>query len=405
MTRTADYTIQGFLYQFNKTIMEILQTSDDAQITVEGIIEDIDIEDTSGIKAIQCKYHEGQQNFSLSSVYKPILQMMKHFQDNKHIDIRYTLYAYFPNETYLGLPHPINRAQMSAVLQNKNKDLKQYTEELREHIDIDEFLNRFSLIFGQPLDSLVNDVCIGLKDNGIPEDDIQTLAYPNAIQAIANLSIKHDEHSRKITKSQFLSNLQQIRITAISRWTLSLQSYKQIIRARKKQLKPNLDKNARLRYFIISQPSIEDFISGIVLFINDYLDKYHFKTAHIKTPLFCLDCSQDDFRNIRLRLHKKGIIAADGFVGDYFDKAWFFREPISRRISRREVDREFRMRLLRFDSNDVCSFFKEIKCDDLFFIGNGKYNDLDIQDVNTERLAVRNLQEMKYLLGVSNVYE
>lgn len=63
------------------------------------------------------------------------------------------------------------------------------------------------------------------------------------------------------------------------------------------------------------------------------------------------------------------------------------------------------MRLLRFDSNDVCSFFKEIKCDDLFFIGNGKYNDLDIQDVNTERLAVRNLQEMKYLLGVSNVYE
>jgi hypothetical protein len=404
MTRTADYTIQGFLYQFNKTIMEILRASDDAQITVEGIIEDIDIEDISGIKATQCKYHEGQQNFSLSSVYKSILQMMKHFCDNNHLDIRYILYAYFPNETYLGLPHPINRDQMSAVLQTQNKDLKQYTEVLKEHIDIDEFLKHFTLMFGKSLSSLVNDVCIGLRDNGIPEDDIQTLAYPNAIQAIFNLSIRHDEESRKITKSLFLYNLNQIRKTAISRWTLSLKSYKMIIRARKKQLKPNLDKNARLRYFIINQSSIEDFLSGTILFINDYLDKYHFKTAHIKTPLFCLDCSQDDFKNIRLRLHQSGVIAVDGFVGDYFDKVWFFREPISTRISRTEVKREFRIRLLRFDTN-VFSFFEENKCDDLFIIGNGKYDELDIQDVNAERLAVRNLNEIKYLLGVSNVYE
>jgi len=405
MTRTADYTIQGFLYQFNKTIIEILQTSDDAQITVEGIIEDIDIKDTSGIKAIQCKYHESQNNFSLSSVYKPILQMMNHFYDNKHLDIKYILYAFFPNETYLGLPHPIDSGQMSAVLETQNKNLKQYAEALSKHIDIDEFLDRFSLIFGKPLDGLVNDVCMGLKANGIPEDDIEILAYPNAIQAIANLSIKHDEQSRKITKSQLLSNLQQIRKTAISRWTLSLKSYKQIIKARKKQLKPNLDKNARSRYFIISQSSIEDFNSGIVVFISDYLDKYHFKTAHIRTPLLCLDCSEDDFGNIRLRLHHKGIIAADGFVGDYFDKTRFFREPISRKLSRTEVEREFRMRLLRFDSNDVCSLLQENKCDDLFIIGNGKYDELDIQDVNMERLAATSFQEIKYLLGVSNVYE
>ena len=75
MTRSADYTIQGFLYQFNKTLLEILKEADDSQITIEGIIEDIDIENCTGITAIQCKYHEGQK-FSLSKVHKPLLQMM-----------------------------------------------------------------------------------------------------------------------------------------------------------------------------------------------------------------------------------------------------------------------------------------------------------------------------------------
>ena len=43
MSRTADYTIQGFLYQFNKTLLEILKAPEDNSVTVEGVIEDIDI--------------------------------------------------------------------------------------------------------------------------------------------------------------------------------------------------------------------------------------------------------------------------------------------------------------------------------------------------------------------------
>ena len=46
MGRSADYTIQGFLYQFNKTILEILAAENDQLITIEGIIEDIEINDS-----------------------------------------------------------------------------------------------------------------------------------------------------------------------------------------------------------------------------------------------------------------------------------------------------------------------------------------------------------------------
>lgn len=403
--RTADYTIQGFLYQFNKTILAILEASDDAQITVEGIVEDIDIEGISGIKAIQCKYHEAQQKFTLSLIYKPILQMMQHYHDNNNLDINYILYAYFPNENCTGAPHPINEQQLKTILHSDNKKYREYTEALRDKINIKQFLEHFSLEFGPSLDTVATSVRNSLRDNGIPDADIETLAYPNAIETIANLSIKHDEQARKITKSQFLRKLQHIRETAISRWTLALKSRKKIFQARRKQLKLNLDKNPRLRYFLISHSCIDDFRSGIVLFISDYLDKYHFKTAHIKTPLFCLDCAEEDFKDIRLRLHQNGIIVEDGFVYGLFDGARFFREPMSRKIPGKEIEREFRIRLLRFASHDVVSLMKEHKSDDLFIVGNGKYDELEIQDVNMERLAARNLQEIKYLIGVSNVYE
>lgn len=48
MSRTADYTIQGFIYQFIITFHKLLISTDDAEITVEGIIEDIDIVTPTG---------------------------------------------------------------------------------------------------------------------------------------------------------------------------------------------------------------------------------------------------------------------------------------------------------------------------------------------------------------------
>jgi len=63
MPRAADYTIQGFLYQFNKTALEIVKAQDDDTITVEGIIEDIEVASSASLMAIQCKYHRSEHSF------------------------------------------------------------------------------------------------------------------------------------------------------------------------------------------------------------------------------------------------------------------------------------------------------------------------------------------------------
>ena len=62
MGRVADSTIKGFMYQFNRTLNEILSSSNEV-ITVEGIVEDIDKVSGECITAIQCKYHGEVEEF------------------------------------------------------------------------------------------------------------------------------------------------------------------------------------------------------------------------------------------------------------------------------------------------------------------------------------------------------
>ena len=151
MDRTADYAIQGFLYQFNKTLLEVLNSGDGDEITVEGIVEDIEIKATAGLTAIQCKYHEAKDVFTLSTIYKPLLQMMQHFQDNSQANISYILFVHFPNPpgNYI-----LTKAHLEEAIETTDKKLKKYGDNLRGKVDHDGFIKRCVLIFGQSYDDL-----------------------------------------------------------------------------------------------------------------------------------------------------------------------------------------------------------------------------------------------------------
>jgi len=402
LTRSADYTIQGFIYQFNKTLLEILNDEDDAIITIEGIIEDIEVATAFTTRAIQCKYHEEQGNFTLGNVYKPILQMMEHYFDNTEKDIEYKLYAHFPNETE-GSNFAINEGHIQTILQSRDQRFKKIITKLNGNVDIPGFLKRFTLEFGASLHVIIERIYLSLEKNGLPVDDIDTLFYPNAIQMIADLSILHEAQQRVIKKSLMLADLKQIRKTAITRWTRSLLTLDKILSSRRKQLKTNLDKNSRLRYLLFSQESITNFNDEIVNFISDFVNKYHFKEVHDKTPTFIIDCSKDVFKEIRVRLHKKNIKYNDGLVTDeYFDKNKFLTGPVRAKIGK-QLYTDFQVRLLLFNEN-IIGLLNETKCDD-FFLFTHILPDLDFQDVNVEHINLSEFNKIKFVMGMVNTYE
>jgi len=288
-------------------------------------------------------------------------------------------------------------------LKSKDKDLAKHVKAMSKNIDLDSFLGRFTMELGPSYDEITRQVGMALEANGIPKGDIDTLAYPNAIQMIADLSMKHDPADRHITKMKFLADLMAIRTTAISRWTLALKTREKVLQARRKQLKIHLDKNARLRYFVIDPKSIEDYDSEIALFVADYIDKYHCKPAHIHTPVLCLRASKSEIQDIQHRLYAKGIVATDGYVGEPFEMSHFFREPMIAKVGAGKWKREFSLRIVSMEDHGTA--LNGRKCDDLFIIGEAAFDQLDTVDVNVERLAGATLKEIKYVLGVSNVYE
>lgn len=134
MKRVADSTIKGFIYQFNVTLEQILESTHE-KIQIEGIIEDIDIVQDKDITAIQCKYHESAENFNLSAIRKPILQMLKtECESHRSLQLSYVLYAYFPNLPF-GVQH-FGKEELNKML--RTTDEKMLLSYIAHIIDIED---------------------------------------------------------------------------------------------------------------------------------------------------------------------------------------------------------------------------------------------------------------------------
>ncbi|NJB81905.1 hypothetical protein [Wenyingzhuangia aestuarii] len=439
MTREADYTIKGFIYQFNKTLEQVLAEPNGTEITVEGIIEDIDVVSAGITKAIQCKYHETKDKYKSSDISKPILQMLVHYANNKDKNIQYILYAHFSGETEG--EKTISKSDIETILKSKDKSYLNYISALKPpkkqaikdlllkskksaveiktittyyetatdlelQIDIDEFLkpDKFKFIIGKSFDSLILDTKQLLETKSrFSKDDIEELFYPNAIQKIADKSIQHNSDDRKIINTNFILELEKNKKTAITRWTKELLTYTELLNIRRNQLKSNLQVNHRLRYFIFDESNIKDFDNKIVKFISDYIGKYHYKPKlHNKTPIFCIKTQNKNLRSeIESRLHKKEIKFQNGLKGNDFYQGEFLREPET--IATKSW-REFQLRICDYNIETVKAINSK-KSDDLFIIGKEEFKEIDTQDMNIELLEVSNLKELQYLLMLTNNFE
>ena len=439
MNREADYTIKGFIYQFNKTLERVLSEPQGTEITVEGIIEDIDIVSSDLTKAIQCKYHETKEKYKISDISKPVLQMLVHYANNKDKNIQYILYAHFSDE--IEGEKTISKDNIETILKSKDKsylnlisilkppknqeieDLiakpKKSAEEIKTittyyaaatdlelQINIDDFLKpeKFKFIIGKSFDLLLEDIKQLLETkSGFTKIDIEELFYPNAIQKIANKSILHNPSDRKINNTNFITDLEKNKKTAITRWTKELLTYSALLKKRRSQLKLNLQANHRLRYFLFSESNIQNFENEIVKFISDYISKYHYKIKlHSKTPIFCVKTDNENLiPNIESRLHQKGLKYQNGMKGNAFFQVEFLREP--EKITTKNW-REFQLRICNFNT-DSTKAINSKKSDDLFIIGKDDFEEIDTQDLNLEFLEVSNLKELQYLLMLTDNFE
>ncbi|PCK30478.1 hypothetical protein [Pseudoalteromonas piscicida] len=400
--RIADSTIKGFLYQFNKTILEIANADDEDVITVEGVVEDVDVLSASGeLEAIQCKYHESKDKFTPSLIFKPLLQMAESYDKNPTAKIKYTIFIFIPNEVHG--EKEIERTTLESALATTDKSLSKIVSRLSNNFDNDEFLKNTRIVFGPSLDEIEGSTKTALDLLGIQGSDVDTLLYPNSIAKIAKLSSIKDETERQITKAKLYSYLSNATHTAISKWTLALKNRREILKLIKQQLSSSFSQNSRDRYFYINKNEIDDYEEKVVVFFGNYIKKYYSKPSHLKPPTFIINDNFEAIRDLESRLYKKGIKANTGLVGNDFEVEYFFRDPMKKIISNNIEEREFDLRLLAMDSEKEA--INHRKGDDLYLVSSKTPNNIELTDVNFYQVGTSNFNELEYVIGIRNSHE
>ncbi len=435
MGREADSTIKGFMYQFNLSLNEILKSNDES-IMLEGIIEDIDKISPSEVTAIQCKYHEAVDVFNWSKVYKPILQMLKTYTEKYDSNLKFILYAFFPEEgqgektvsieiiekmlktknedyicDYIAFIKKPKDEEIAILIQKERKskeDKKKIVDyynanEIEPLCDITEFLsNRFIFRIGKSYDELEKENSELLEQAGFIKKDIEDIVYPNAIQKIATLSILKDAAERKITKEEMINELRLLKKTAISRWTKELANYKKLLNNRRRQLSTILNHNYRKRCLVFNPVDIENFDDEIVVFIKDFVDMYCIKTKlHTPAVLCILGYDKERINTLVGRLFQKEIEVETGYRGNDFYVEAFNRKP---GIVMKKDWMEFRIKICG-DLPDSIDAINNNKPDDIFQFTEHLPDNLSTQDVNVEILDVQNFEQIEFLLKMRDEVE
>jgi len=424
---SADSTIRGFLYQFNKTLEEILTLDANGTVIPEGLVEDIDVAVGDEYKAIQCKYHEGNCGYTDSLFYQPLLEMMlsySYYSNHGNKNICYVLYIYYNdckqeeinideafiikmlhsknNELivkYIARLINIDNPRILELLEKEKRtaadkaEIVKYVKDNQERFDyninIQDFLKQLKVIAGCSYESLQQKVKVKMSEYDMDLEEIDIFFYPNAINAIAEISQNKTLENREIHKRSFIDNIKKQKKILITHWTKQIIGKGKILKIKKEQLKKDLQIMTRKRYFLVEV--FRDTVNDFCFFICDYLKCYARKEMQ-SLPLFFINSTDADLFNIMERiLFDRGIYVNNGKVGNVIEEKKVFNREI--------YGKQIRLALCQM-SKDVELMILRNPPDDLFIVGENKEYRFNEPTFNIEKLIIDDFNELKYLLNM-----
>lgn len=427
--RQANSTIKGYLYQFNKSIFEILSADDVTSIILEGVIEDIDVLLPGSITTIQCKYHEDKK-YQISSVATPILEMLCHFQECSIVgkNVVYVLYAYFAeNVDSVSKEEFINYVQTTTSkdiqicyfhriytipnleildIANKSKKSKKDKEKLLAYykvhrttlkfcVDLEKFWKCFTYRKAEQFDALKGAILDKLTEY-VGSEEAESLYYPNAFSIVANISAKSTSEERTITKKEFLNLISEKKSVLITKWMLMAMDKKKVLKNKREHLSSSFASNTDIRAFLFSDEFIAKNRAELIPFIQSYIEKYFRKPRLHKQPIFIFgNDSGDVMQSVIIGLHKYQKSVNCGMVGSAFLAESF--------INNFDCSPDFVCKVALLMNIDV-DLLEKCNVNQLYIVGNAM-NALESVNYSVEVIDVEEINILRYLVGLDKVME
>lgn len=317
--RDATDTIIGYYYQFDYTILQLLelQNEEDA-VTIEGI-EDVDIQTTDSMEAVQCKYC-AKTEYNHSVIAVPIRLMLRDYvaKTAKMNGLRYKLYGHYKTG------HEKYPDQLTVEFAKKH--LFTYIEKGKRHFlydelnlsdsEIEKFLDRLDIdIHAEEFEE--QEQKIKQKISGIFQCDMfeaEFYFYNNALRAIRKIATYQDIKNRTVTKKWFLKEINQKKIL-FDKWYIKLKGEQSYNKSIKKKYFTKNNISPYERFFLVECDNLVTDIELKELVIN-ISNKWSRLSFREKTP-FCpyfyfSGLTERRLLNIKTMLHDEGIGIWDG---------------------------------------------------------------------------------------------
>jgi len=304
LTDGGYYALKGFTYQFDKSIIEVLNNTD-KKIQIEQI------QDVGMLKYyIQVKYRESQ-TYSPAKIHKALLQLLECFLIDKRNS--FVLYCYFKDK--VAEKKTLKLEELDNILSTKKNKFQ-----LDDKQDfIKKFILEFSENFEEQFKVLIGKIKITL---GLKSEE-QAIEYHSRFRAyILDIAIKKDKKKRTISFDQLKTLASQSeKIIFEYAYYKFLTERKYLLFLKKeyftfKQL--NIANKERL--FVIE---LDDFINdGDILQIITNIQNKYFKKHTSPAPYICLsgNITKERIITIKQKLWDKSMFFVDGthFNGDKF---------------------------------------------------------------------------------------
>ena len=312
-SRAAHASIAGYLYQFDKSILEVLKASDGSTVVLEGY-EDVDLRNPGAIVAIQCKYHEAGK-FSLKGIRDPLRAMLKTF-DEGH-EFQYRLYGHYGQQEE-EVPRQLTLKELKKALTKEGKKETVRYYETYSPSTLQGFIDHFEIIEGLSRSDQREAVLAELKSVlGGSDDDARDLHYPNAVSMVLDIAASPDEAARTVQRADFLDTLDK-RKDLFTRWHREFVGTERYLKSVERRIKSlDLVKSTLRRMIILGSGELASASATTrTTDVIKQIASLRFGVGHLAKArpwTVVLEAGPEELTEIKQGLIREGLVFRDGF--------------------------------------------------------------------------------------------
>lgn len=327
--RSAVDTITGYFYQFDVSILSVLQLTDPAHSIEVECVEDVDIRTATDLTAVQCKYY-AKTEYNHSVIKDAVMAMLTHFKaakDGGRPLTSYMLRGHFAAGQ--------EKLKDGIDLDSLKKNFLTYTKEKvrhEHHVDLgvsdaelQEFLGVMKVDVNAPEFTKQFEEVIRLLQTefNCTRFSAEFFYYNNALRIIRELSICQTPAGRTITKRAFLERTNTSSVL-FNEWFVEKRGKKKHLAALRAEYFTELNVSPHERFFLLEvDPTtyVRDELKDIIHLVSSKWSKTSKREPRPFCPyVYVHNIPEQELLSLKKDLHSEGFKFIDGhdFLGSDF---------------------------------------------------------------------------------------